>query len=128
MFATAAVVDYLTGLRFDPADGPSVVTTPVLVPIPPLEPIRFEEGHALGVEAARARAFSLTEFLRMSGEGLDGVWRGDRFEVICPGPGVLEVTASAVHVDIDMPMMGASQSMALREQLTTRLPKLLAGG
>jgi hypothetical protein len=118
---TAAILDYLGRVRFGSAASPSTISVPILVPIPPLRTLRLDIPHSLGREQARARTGETLAIMCFSGEGLDGDWDGDRFAVIAPGAGVIEVDDTRVHAEIDLPMMNPSQSSALETNLDARL-------
>jgi putative polyhydroxyalkanoate system protein len=114
--ATAAILEHLQQLRFAPASAASTVTVPVLLPIPPLEPIRVEVTHELGLERARGAIGELVDYLRFH-SGLDGTWDGDVFRTICPGAGFIELTERALRAEIETGMVLPLQAQLIKKRL-----------
>ncbi len=59
--------------------------------------------HDLGVAEAKKRADPLLEDLRSS-FGVAGDWEGDSFVITQPAKGSLDVTDTAVRVQVDLPL------------------------
>jgi len=59
--------------------------------------------HDLGAAEARKRAEPLLEDLRSS-FGVSGAWEGDQFVITDPAKGTLDVSDTAVRVQVDLPL------------------------
>ena len=110
----ASVQQTIAGLRFPAGHGGSVVTVPVLVPLPDLRPIECAVAH----DASRA---AIDEWLGRLSRGhspeLQGEWQGDVFVVREPIAGSIRVEPRQIKASFDPPMWVPSQ----RDRFETNL-------
>lgn len=111
----AAVQQVIGGLKFAASTGTSVVTLPVLVPIPDLRPIEFSVEHATSREALRE--WLATELSEVDRIEFQGSWEGESFSVREPIAGRIEVEPNRITFSFDAPMWVPSQ----RERFKTTL-------
>ena len=81
--------------------------------------------HDLGVAEAKKRAEPMLEDLRSS-FGVSGTWEGDQFVITEPAKGSLEVTDTAVRVQVDLPLFLRPMKGVVESKINESLDKALA--
>jgi len=81
--------------------------------------------HDLGVAEARKRAEPLLEDLRSS-FGVSGAWEGDRFVITDPAQGSLDVSDTAVRVQVDLPLFLRPMKGMVESKINESLDQALA--
>ena len=81
--------------------------------------------HDLGVAEARNRAEPLLADLRSS-FGVSGAWKGDQFVITEPAKGTLDVTDTAVRVQVDLPMFLKPMKGIVQAKINESLDEALA--
>jgi len=81
--------------------------------------------HDLGVAEAKKRAEPLLEDLSSS-FGVSGSWEGDQFVITQPAKGTLDVTDTAVRVQVDLPLFLRPMKGVVEAQINESLDEALA--
>ncbi len=84
--------------------------------------IDISKNHTLGAAEAKKRAEKIIEGLK--GDGIQGNWSGNTFNITKPATGSLDVTDSAVRIQVDLPFMLRPLKGKIEERINKALQTL----
>ncbi len=85
--------------------------------------IDISRAHSLGKEEAKTRANQILE--RLKGDGIQGAWNGDVFNINKPATGTFTVSDTTVHVQVDLPFLLRPLKGKIEERINGELTRAL---